>query len=336
MRLLKLSLLFAIVVPVMAHDWGCWIQPNRTVYVRNTASYSTQAAQAIAEWNNDTVMRMVTVGYHTEASVFDGNYGNTGWGGLATIESYSGCSILHGHAMVNLYYSYTLNGIRGIFCQEIGHLFGLDHSNDGGCMGGGYFYSINSNYNVVSHNINDIASKYSGVPLKSGDDDGHEHSHDHASDSVAKVHAVWHSRPQNMREALDLSDAVVVARVIEVTDEPDLVVPVEGLHNNEHRVPNQLIGLEIRKTLFGSVYSDEIALFHTGNENFVLDGDPPYEIGEFYVLFLTQREDGSYRVIAPEGRFLKTPAGLEPASDMPYVQLMRNIRVHELENDLRQ
>lgn len=333
--LLAVATMAALAVPVFAHNWGCWKQPNRTVYVRNTATYSSQAAAAISEWNADTILSLPVVNYHTEVSVYDGNYGNTGWGGLASIESYSGCNILHGHATLNYYYSYTSNGKRGVFCQEIGHLFGLDHSNDGGCMGGGYYYDINTYYTVVSHNINDISSKYSGVPLAVYGDDEKHAGHGDEADHVSgpKVHALWYSHPRTLVEAVDLASAVVVARVTGVYDAPDIVVPVKGLENDEHRVPNQRIAFEVKRSVLGEV-ERSFELFHTGNDNYVLDGDPPYKVGEKYLLFLTPREDGSYRVISPEGRFQVTRGGLEPFSREEFAQLLRGASVGDLVRDL--
>jgi hypothetical protein len=70
--------------------------------------------------------------------VFDGNYGANGWAGLASLESVSGSHILHAHARINYYYSMSSGYKQGVFCQEVGHTFGLDHSNTGSCMGLGY------------------------------------------------------------------------------------------------------------------------------------------------------------------------------------------------------
>lgn len=327
------SLTVAVAGPAFAHNWGCWRQPNRTVPVYNTASLRSQAAAAISEWNNDTVLSLPSRSSHTEISVFDGSYGNTGWAGLASIESASGCSILHGHARVNRSYSYTSNGYRGIFCQEVGHLFGLDHSNDGGCMGGGYFYSINSNYNVVSHNINDIASKYRGVPLAvvGGTEEKHGDEADHGDGPF--VHAFWHQHPRSLGEAAAMASAVVVARATGVYDAPDIVVPVKGIKNDEDRIPNQRIAFEVKRTLLGDV-EPTFDLFHTGNETFVLDGDPPYEMGRTYLLFLTPREDGTYRVISPEGRYSLDRGGLEPVSREEFSQLLRGMSIRDLNRDL--
>lgn len=318
--------------PLLAHNWGCWKQPNRTVYVRNTASNWSQANAAINEWHNDTILNMVKVNYHTEVSVYDGNYGATGWGGLASIESYSGCNILHGHARVNTYYGYTSNGKRGVFCQEIGHLFGLDHSNDGGCMGGGYYYSINSNYNVVSHNISDIYSKYIGSPALTTGAEKHAAGHEDHGD-VPSVHATWFHNPRNFRELLSLSATVVKATVRAVIDGDDIVMPIPGTESEVDRIPTQRILFEADRVHRGSI--DEVfELFHTGNETFVLGGDPPYEVGETYMLFLQPREDGSHLVVSPEGRFRVRGMAVEPMSERPFVGSIEKVGLAGLELDL--
>ena len=225
-----LTALFAATA-AQAHNWGCWKQPNRTVPAYVTAALSSQANAAVSEWDTKTTLSVPRVGSHTEISVFDGYYGNTGWAGIASIESYSGCNILHGHARVNRSYSYTSNGYRGIFCQEVGHLFGLDHSNDGGCMGGGYFYSIDTYYTVVQHNISDISSKYSGSPAMVSPDaevasmtplagEPHEGS---------RAVAFWHDRPTTLVEAARQASAVVRGRVLRIAPGEDLVVPTEAV-----------------------------------------------------------------------------------------------------------
>lgn len=144
-----------------AHQWGSW-HWNRygssvTIQAYNTATYRTEASNAINDWSNNTILYVPQVGGHTDISVFDGNYGATGYGGLAEIISYTtGSHITHGHARLNYYYSYSSTGKQGVFCQEVGHLFGLTHSNDG-CMGMGYFNNI---YYTVQHNWNDIYNMY--------------------------------------------------------------------------------------------------------------------------------------------------------------------------------
>ena len=150
----------------LAHNWGSW-HWNRggstvTINVYNTATYRSESSAAINEWSGDTILSLPQVSSHSDIHVFDGNYGATGWGGIAEIVNYSGSHITHGHARLNYYYSYSSLGKRGVFCQEVGHLFGLTHSNDGGCMGYGYWYGASGStyYTVVQHNITDIYNKY--------------------------------------------------------------------------------------------------------------------------------------------------------------------------------
>ena len=339
-KLTVVAVLVSLVVaaaPVAAHQWGCWKQPNTTVVTRNNGGLSNLAALAINEWDNETCLSIPTVSYHTEVSVYDGYYGSTGWAGLASIQNYSGCNILHCHAQVNRSYSYSNNGYRGIYCQEIGHCFGLDHSNDGGCMGGGYYYSISSGtgYTVVQHNTNDIANIY-GCDASAEIDAPGELKHDLDVEDHGEeldrplVHAFWHNNPQTLAETIDLSTAIVVARVSAIWDAADIVVPVEGLNeNNESRVPNQRIGFEVQRRLFGDVESS-FDLFHTGNGEFILEGDPPYEVGQSYVLFLTPREDGTYLVVSPEGRYEVTRDGLVPASERDFAEVLSGAPVRNI------
>ena len=326
-----------------AHNWGCWRQPNRTVPAYVTASLSSQAIAAVSEWDTKTILAVPRVGSHTEISVFDGYYGNTGWAGLASIESYSGCNILHGHARVNRSYSYTSNGYRGIFCQEVGHLFGLDHSNDGGCMGGGYFYSINTYYTVVQHNINDIATKYSGVPLMAEPSPGlvamsplkgEGPLSGEIPEGSAKAVAFWHDRPTTLDEAVDRSQAVVVGRVMQILPGADLVVPVEGLKNGEDRIPTQRILVSVEQVLSGRLKGRVIELFRTGNDTYTMDEDPSYAVGERYVLFLTPKDHLTYRVIAPEGRLKVTESGLVPSAKREFMSELRGRSVEALGRDL--
>lgn len=105
-------------------------------------------------------------GNHSDVSVFDDNFGDTGWDGLATIEStelFNWNHITHAHARLNTYYvdNSPYNNAwerRAIFCQEIGHTFGLDHDDTGSCMGFGYF--SNATNTINGHNTNDVYNKY--------------------------------------------------------------------------------------------------------------------------------------------------------------------------------
>ena len=178
----------------LAHDWDGWHWHQRTLGIFIFASNFNSAEAARIDWDFPTnVMNLPRVTHHSDVSVFDGNFGDTGWGGLAEIISYfwhchylvdffffSVCfdwepGITHAHARLNTFYFWpnlntgsVFDAGRGVLCQEIGHTFGLDHSPDG-CMGKGYFAGLQNNEpisNVVTgHSDADLNAKYGGAPV---------------------------------------------------------------------------------------------------------------------------------------------------------------------------
>ncbi|MFQ5856038.1 MAG: hypothetical protein ACE5LU_10380 [Anaerolineae bacterium] len=151
-----------------AHNWWKWHwHPGSGNTVKVAIwNYTSQATAAVHDWDYHTDLNLPIVGYHTNVSVFGGNYGDTGWWGLAEIKKskfdwghkcWGWCRIKHAHARYNSYYGGSSADIRGIFCQEVGHTFGLDHSNTGDCMGKTYYNNINV---TGPHNWADINAKY--------------------------------------------------------------------------------------------------------------------------------------------------------------------------------
>ncbi len=286
-----------------ARQWGCWSQADRNVRIRN-ASGGSQATAAINDWNNMTILNISSVSSGEEVYVFNANSGATGWGGLASITNYSGCTILRATAQVNTYYySSGSTSARGVHCQEIGHAFGLDHSNDGGCMGAGYWYSVTSAYRPVSNNVNWIASLYANKDLKHG---GEHHG------NSPLLHANWFHTPKSIAEATALATDVVVATVDAVTEgAPILSVHPDGVQS----IPSQRVHLTVNRTRKGAlVASESFVLFQNGNNDFRFENDPSYKVGSRHLLFLLPREDGTYLVVSPEGRFEVSRAGLLPAT----------------------
>lgn len=166
------AVLFLVNVRIAsAHNWDTWHwHTGSTINVWVFGPHQAEANAALNDWDSHSDVNFNRVNSHTELSVFSGNYGATGWGGLASIEDYSfdwwhhwcWCRIDHAHARYNSFYGGTggigaNSDIRGIFCQEIGHTIGLDHSNTGDCMGKSYFNNINV---TGAHNWADINAKY--------------------------------------------------------------------------------------------------------------------------------------------------------------------------------
>src|SRR5260370_3688631 len=125
-----------------AHNWGSyhWDKGGSAIYIDewNYANQGNDWADAERarqdKWNNIPILYNYSVNYHTDVSVFDGNYGATGWAGLATLESLNwdwGCwcvdHIGHGHARYNTYYGGSDWDIQGVYCQEVYHTYGVGH-----------------------------------------------------------------------------------------------------------------------------------------------------------------------------------------------------------------
>lgn len=166
---LAVTLIFANVQVAGAHDWWHWHwHTGNTIETWVGGQYKSTYESVLNEWDRKTDVRFPRSSSHTEMSVFDGNYGATGWGGLASIEDkgydwwhhWDYSKIQHCHARVNLYYkdrnNWSTTDVRGIQCQEVGHCLGLGHSDDG-CMGKWYF---NDDNYVRSHNVSDVNRKY--------------------------------------------------------------------------------------------------------------------------------------------------------------------------------
>lgn len=182
--------------------------------------------------------------------------------------------------------------------------------------------------------------------------------------------ASWINLANSLDEAVELADQVVVAQVAEVERGPDLVSTVPEEPDGGDRIPVEVVTLKVARTLLGPE-TDIVRLFHTMaiNEavfenpaprdddekdttpdgppeptntdqrtNF-LDGDPPYEVGEIYVLFLqpgpTLGRTETQAVFAPEGRYRVDSEGrLEPVTERGFAPKMAGMPLEALEEAL--
>jgi hypothetical protein len=305
-----------------AHQWGCWSQADRNVRIRNAAG--SIGTSAINDWNSMTILNISNVSSGEETYVFNANSGNTGWGGIARITSYSGCTIRRATSQLNTYYSWTTNAARGVQCQEVGHTFGLDHSNDGGCMGGGYYYDIGTHYRPVSHNVSDIGSMYAN---KHGDD--HNHPTVGPEADAPRIHAFWYHTPRTLGQATRLASDVVVATMNDVTEGDPISIGEEGT------IPSQRVHFTVKNSRKGSLKVGEtFVLFQNGNDANRFDEDPSYKVGHRYLLFLTPREDGTYMVVSPQGRYHITRNGLVPAAHKGFAADLKGASLQDVMSDV--
>lgn len=307
-----------------AHQWGCWIQADRNIKIRN-ASGGSQAGSAISDWHNMTILNFSYVSSGEEIYVFNANSGATGWAGLARITSYSGCTIRRATAQVNTYYySGTSTAARGIHCQEIGHGFGLDHSNDGGCMGAGYWYSVTSAYRPVTHNVTDVGNMYANRSLVLKHDGGH-------AEESPRLHGNWFHTPRTLREATRLSSNVVIATVTDVTDGD----PIRLTEEQGGDIPTQRVHFTVDRRRKGDLkVGESFVLFQNGNYENRFDEDPSYKVGHRYLLFLNPREDGTYLVVSPEGRYEVTNGGLVPAAHKGFAASLKGASLQDVLSDV--
>ena len=165
-----IALLSANAYVASAHNWWKWHwhKGGTAIVIKSliTGGSTAQAEAArVDAWNKIGILYNYRVTYHTDVSFFDGNFGNTGWGGLASIESKSWdwgswayAHINHAHARVNTYYSTSSWSKQGIYCQEAFHTYGFDHNSSGGCMGLSYFSGQGNT--LTSHDVSDFYGRY--------------------------------------------------------------------------------------------------------------------------------------------------------------------------------
>lgn len=187
--------------------------------------------------------------------------------------------------------------------------------------------------------------------------------------------ASWAHRPTSMTEAKDLAGQIVKGRVIRIRRGKDLVMRVAGEPNNEDRIPIEIVTFALEGGYKGSVRKT-VEVFHTGLSPIEVEGrripprpedvepkpmrrrtllerrtvsledDPPYKVGEQYVLFLTDgptvstlegRSVKTKAVIAPEGRYgIKADGKLKPARALGFAGQLLGKELSALEANLPQ
>lgn len=123
----------------------------------------------------------------------------------------------------------------------------------------------------------------------------------------------WDFRPDDVDELTARSQAAVVAQVTAVrAGEPLAVEGVDGAS-----LPTQRIDFEVTSRIAGEI-PEQFTLFKNGDFSAQAEGDPPYEAGSRYLLFVRRRlapdsgqpdPDGSWIATAPDGRLERESSG---------------------------
>ena len=246
---------------------------------------------------------------------YNDNYGDSGWLGIATIRITRGRDkhIVRGESKVNEYFI-TLNGYDGfdesiewqhVLCQEIGHTFGLDHTDGDTCMNSDTrpLREPDPNY----HDGEQLAEMY---------------AHNHASDSgggggpggpggggppgpggrggqappsaTAIARAFWAEQYESDAEMFAAADLVVEATVVS-----SAFNRVVG--QGAAAVPVSQVLLQVTQALSGPA-PQTIVLEQTRGLGLEIDDDPGYVQGDSYTLFLRQTGPNTFRTVNPDGR----------------------------------
>jgi hypothetical protein len=243
---------------------------------------------------------------------YNGYYGNTGWLGAAfiSIRDFEG-HLRSGEAYVNEYYiqDYPLyDGFdqpeewRGVMCQEIGHVFGLDHIFPGDtCMN-----------TVVRDPMNDTPDDHDAEQLT---DMMHDHGDGGTSGGEPKVcnkkgkpagcvegasrgRAVWAEWYETEADMFDAADLVVSATVLNGSSFDRTVGRADRL------LPVSRVVLKVSDWIKGDS-RPVIVLNQTRGLGLELVDDPGYVSGDDYVLYLREINTNTYRTVNPHGRILQ-------------------------------
>lgn len=189
--LLAALLLTLAIFPYFAsanHAWGNyhWARSANPVHLdvgnnMTTKAWSDHLGGAVADWNQSAVLDLSLATGQAKGKcrpndgrieVCNDSYGNTGWLGVAQIWA-SGDHITQGTAKMNdtyflsSTYGYNTSEWRQlVVCQEVGHLFGLDHQDEnfdnpnlGTCMD--YTSDPSTNQHPNKHDYDELALIYS-------------------------------------------------------------------------------------------------------------------------------------------------------------------------------
>lgn len=128
------------------------------------------------------------------------------------------------------------------------------------------------------------------------------------------MHVDWFFRPDDLKSLARRGGSAVVATVRSIDKGPPLGPADGGEFGDVAPIPTQRVAFSTEETWYGPV-PEQFVLFKTGSDQAWIEGDPPYVVGETYVLFLDASPGpggDTFVPVAPDGR-LKVRDGLVDA-----------------------
>lgn len=142
-----------------------WDKSRLAILLTVSSTSRTPALRAVNIWYQRTDLSLPSSADHTDISLMDGDWGDNGWRGLATVWTTSTGIITHCHARLNRFYTSAPAGKtrdwrwEGTYSMELGHCFGLAHDLTTGSMNGSAMNSGLAN-TPSSSNTSAINSRY--------------------------------------------------------------------------------------------------------------------------------------------------------------------------------
>ena len=291
-------------------------------------STPTDPVEALfGERASDNQYYATSKGAQGTVNAFISDYGNTGWVGVAIValdDSTGDNHIVYGEVHLNDYYpkNYdiynTLHAMQKIQCQELGHIFGLDHiKKDQSCM---YMSMIflgleNTPNNHDGEMVNKITDRHDAGNPPPDDDSGDGSgpgggggggdafcvkNPDHRrcpapAPSVFRGKATWAEGYESRDDMFEAADVVVSVRVLNGSMF-DRVVGAYG-----RGLPVSQAVMQIQETFKGNA-NGVIRIEHTRGLGLEIEDDPGYVNGDDYLLYLRQVGARTFRVVNPQGR----------------------------------
>lgn len=284
-----------------AHPWKCqgstpyhWASSGGQVTV-TTQYQNLQPAKPAKKAAKDLMAKVgfikLVTGGNAQMTIVDGNEGDKGWAGLAVVKPNANCEIQHADVILNTFYGTSF--AQGIYCQEIGHSFGLDHSDDGSCMGLGYFR--NGTNVISSHNAADLKGIYGGGQASAPSNKLFAQRRAPAP----FIYAAWGFSPDSIGEAENEAETVVTAKALAsapgapITTEDGIVIPTTETT------------LEVDTTYKGETLpGEEVVVQQIGGGGVFTTEDPAYRPGQDYLLMLDPNDEGNVNhIVSPDARY---------------------------------
>jgi hypothetical protein len=127
----------------------------------------------------------------------------------------------------------------------------------------------------------------------------------------------WAFRPDSLPDLVEEAPAIVMAEVEGVRSGEQLVLDPGEAGQEPALLPTQRIDVRVTAIVDGET-PDRFTLFKLGSPTLYAKGDPPYAVGERYLLFVLRRHndegtapnpDGTWLPVAPDGRLERTSSG---------------------------